>query len=52
MLEQGLVEEASVSPDGCRVAYGFRPRLDTGIPEGGPRLVVLDLCGAIPIAKR
>jgi hypothetical protein len=51
-LEQGLVEEASVSPDGCRVTYGFRPRLDTGIPEGGPRLVVLDLCGAIPIAKR
>jgi hypothetical protein len=43
-LEQGLVERASVSPDGCRVAYGFRPRLDTGIPEGGPRLVVLDLC--------
>jgi hypothetical protein len=45
-LERGLVEEIAVSPDGCRLAYGFRPRLDTGIPEGGPRLVVLDLCTA------
>jgi hypothetical protein len=43
-LERGLVEEPAVSPDGCRIAYGYRPRLDTGIPEGGPRLVVLDLC--------
>jgi hypothetical protein len=51
-LERGLVEDAAVSPDGCRVAYGFRPRLDTGLPEGGPRLVVLNLCGAIPSAKR
>lgn len=45
-LEGGLVEDAAISPNGCRVAYGFRPRLDTGIPEGGPRLVVLDLCDA------
>ena len=51
-LERGLVQEAAVSPDGCRVAYGFRPRLDTGIPEGGPRLVVLDLCGAITPIRR
>lgn len=51
-LERGLVEDLAVSPDGCRVAYGFRPRLDTGIPEGGPRLVVLDLCGAITPATR
>ena len=51
-LERGLVEDAAVSPDGCRVAYGFRPRLDTGLPEGGPRLVVLDLCTAITPAKR
>ena len=51
-LERGLVQEAAVSPDGCRVAYGFKPRLDTGIPEGGPRLVVLDLCGASPSAMR
>jgi len=43
-LERGLVEEAAVSPNGRRIAYGFRPRLDTGIPEGGPRLVVLDIC--------
>ena len=43
-LERGLVEDAAVSPDGCRVAYGYRPRLDTGIPEGGPRLVVVDVC--------
>lgn len=50
-LEGGLVEDAAISPNGCRVAYGFRPRLDTGIPEGGPRLVVLDLCGAITSAK-
>ena len=51
-LERGLVQEAAVSPDGCRVAYGFRPRLDTGIPEGGPRLVVLDLCQTPTAAKR
>lgn len=51
-LERGLVEDAVVSPNGCRVAYGFRPRLDTGLPEGGPRLVVLDLCGAITTDKR
>lgn len=51
-LERGLVQEAAVSPDGCRVAYGFKPRLDTGIPEGGPRLVVLDLCDAGTRANR
>lgn len=51
-LERGLVQAAAVSPDGCRVAYGFRPRLDTGIPEGGPRLVVLDLCNTTPAASR
>jgi hypothetical protein len=51
-LERGLVEEAAVSPDGCRIAYGFRPRLDTGLPEGGPRLVVVDLCGVTKPAKR
>lgn len=43
-LERGLAQEVAVSPNGCRIAYGFRPRLDTGLPEGGPRLVVLDLC--------
>lgn len=47
-LESGLVQEAAVSPDGCRLAYGFKPRLDIGIPEGGPRLVVLDLCAPRP----
>lgn len=51
-LERGLVQAAAVSPDGCRVAYGFRPRLDTGIPEGGPRLVVLDLCDSPSAAVR
>lgn len=43
-LEQGLAHDAAVSPDGCRLAYSFKPRLDIGIPEGGPRLVVIDLC--------
>ncbi len=43
-LERGLAQDVAVSPNGCRIAYGFRPRLDTGLPEGGPRLVVLDLC--------
>ena len=51
-LERGLVQKAAISPNGCRIAYGFRPRLDTGIPEGGPRLVVLDLCGAITPVRR
>lgn len=45
-LERGFVEKLALSPDGCRLAYGFRLRLDIGIPEGGPRLVVIDLCGA------
>jgi len=50
-LERGLVENAAVSPDGCRIAYGFRPHLDTGIPEGGPRLVVVDVCDTATSAR-
>lgn len=48
-LERGLAEDAAVSPNGCRVAYSFQPWLSAPIAEGGPRLVVLDLCRTPPM---
>jgi hypothetical protein len=44
-LERGLVMDASLSPNGCKLAYGFELRLDQILMDAGRRLVVLDLCG-------
>ena len=43
-IERGLAEKTMISPNGCRLAYSFIPRLDTTLAQGGPRLVAIDLC--------
>ncbi|MEB3271303.1 MAG: hypothetical protein VKJ44_06615, partial [Synechococcus sp.] len=44
-LERGLVQEAVISSNGCRLAYSYQFRLDSEITPATKPLVVVDLCG-------
>lgn len=44
-LERGLVDEAVISSNGCRLAYSYQFRLDAEITADSKPLVVVDLCG-------
>jgi hypothetical protein len=44
-LERGLVQEAVISSNGCRLAYSYQFRLDAEITIDSKPLVVVDLCG-------
>jgi len=44
-LERGLVQEAVISSNGCRLAYSYQFRLGAEITADSNPLVVVDLCG-------
>lgn len=43
-LERGFVQEPIIAPNGCRLAYIFKWRLDQDLAAGANRVVVVDVC--------